>query len=57
VEWGDVAGTHLPGERLEVRLDAVGADAPEERMITLTPRGPSWHARDADLARVLHGLG
>jgi tRNA threonylcarbamoyladenosine biosynthesis protein TsaE len=58
VEWGNVAGAHLPGERLEVQIDPVGAadDDPDDRMITIVPQGPSWHGRDADLARVLHGL-
>lgn len=54
IEWGDVAGAHLPGERLEVQLDVVGAS--DDRMITLTPQGPAWLARDAELARVAHGL-
>jgi tRNA threonylcarbamoyladenosine biosynthesis protein TsaE len=58
IEWGDVASAYLPGERLEVRVDqvAVGGGSQDHRMITITPQGASWHARDADLARVLHGL-
>jgi tRNA threonylcarbamoyladenosine biosynthesis protein TsaE len=51
VEWGDVAAAHLPRERLEVRLDR-GADD-DQRQVTVTPEGPSWHARVAELERAL----
>jgi tRNA threonylcarbamoyladenosine biosynthesis protein TsaE len=61
VEWGDVAAAQLPAERLEVRLEAIavpdGAGGDDERVVTIALQGPSWHARDADLARALHGLG
>ena len=58
IEWGDIASAHLPGERLEVQVDhvAVGGGSLDHRLITIAPQGPAWHARDADLARVLHGL-
>jgi tRNA threonylcarbamoyladenosine biosynthesis protein TsaE len=55
VEWGDVAAAHLPHERLEVRLDR-GADD-DQRQVTVTPAGPSWHARAADLERALREAG
>jgi tRNA threonylcarbamoyladenosine biosynthesis protein TsaE len=64
IEWGDVAGVHLPHERLEVRLERLASDATagtdvdadDHRLVTITPRGPAWSARDADLDRVLHGI-
>jgi tRNA threonylcarbamoyladenosine biosynthesis protein TsaE len=64
IEWGDVAAVHLPHERLEVRLERLvsdadvgaDADADDHRLVTITPRGPAWSARDADLDRVLHGI-
>jgi hypothetical protein len=61
-----VAAVHLPHERLEVRLERLAsddgaarggdADADDQRLVTITPRGPAWSARDADLDRVLHGI-
>jgi tRNA threonylcarbamoyladenosine biosynthesis protein TsaE len=65
IEWGDVAAAHLPHERLEVRLERMGSDdggdgaeaeADDHRLVTITPRGPAWSARDADLDLVLHGI-
>ena len=64
IEWGDVAAVHLPHERLEVRLERLASDATagadagadDHRLVTITPRGPAWSARDADLDRVLHGI-
>ncbi len=65
VEWGDVAGSYLPAERLEVRLeivDALGADTAtagalegraDDRIITITFGGPTWHARETALALAL----
>ena len=51
VEWGDVVAAHLPRERLEVRLDRCTDD--NDRQVTVSPEGPSWHARAGDLERVL----
>lgn len=62
VEWGDVAAAHLPHVCLEVRLERLApdqgsrADLDDHRLVTITPRGPAWSARDADLERVLHGI-
>jgi len=64
IEWGDVAAAHLPHERLEVRLERLASvhdaraegDDDDHRLVTITPRGPAWSARDADLDRVLHGI-
>lgn len=58
VEWGDVATAHLPGERLEVQIDQMGAGdgSDDERSITIVPQGPSWHPRAAELARLVHRL-
>jgi tRNA threonylcarbamoyladenosine biosynthesis protein TsaE len=51
IEWGDVAAAHLPGERLEVRLDRIaGADA---RGITLRAEGSSWCSRLDEIERAL----
>lgn len=48
VEWGDVAAAYLPGdERLEVRIVRGAGD--DERVVTLTPLGPSWLTRDRAL--------
>jgi len=57
VEWGDVAATYLPAERLEIRLetrpDDQPDDRPDDRVVTITPTGPAWQARGAALAAVL----
>jgi tRNA threonylcarbamoyladenosine biosynthesis protein TsaE len=55
VEWGDVAGAYLPTERLEIRLETVDTDGAmdDDRVITMTPCGPGWRAREAALARAL----
>jgi tRNA threonylcarbamoyladenosine biosynthesis protein TsaE len=56
VEWGDVAGAYLPAERLEIRLEPVDTDgAMDDRLITLTPYGPRWHARQTALAHAVEG--
>jgi tRNA threonylcarbamoyladenosine biosynthesis protein TsaE len=52
VEWGDVAATALPAERLEVRLELAGAEA-GDREICLSPLGASWQARSRRLAEVV----
>jgi tRNA threonylcarbamoyladenosine biosynthesis protein TsaE len=61
VEWGDIAAAHLPRERLEIRLEPLaGRDAtsarPDDRLVSIALHGASWHARDADFQRALHGL-
>jgi tRNA threonylcarbamoyladenosine biosynthesis protein TsaE len=56
VEWGDAAAAHLPVEHLEIRLDVVtGTD--DDRLLTLTPIGTSWWARDHDLMAAVHRGG
>jgi tRNA threonylcarbamoyladenosine biosynthesis protein TsaE len=47
VEWGDMIGPVLPGERLEVRLAMT--DDPDERTIELVASGPGWASRIAAL--------
>ncbi len=51
IEWGDVATAHLPGDRLEVRLEATDAAAAseDERLLTFTWQGSSWSARASEL--------
>ena len=51
VEWGDVAAAHLPAERLEIQLERLVAD--DDRRVTISPEGPAWHVRAADLGRAL----
>jgi tRNA threonylcarbamoyladenosine biosynthesis protein TsaE len=51
VEWGDVVAAYLPAERLDVRLDPGPGD--DDRAITITLRGPSWHAREDALEAAL----
>jgi tRNA threonylcarbamoyladenosine biosynthesis protein TsaE len=55
VEWGDVVAAYLPAERLDVRLDPGSGD--DDRTITITPRGPSWRAREDGLDAALDGTG
>lgn len=43
VEWGDMIGPVLPGERLEVRLAMT--DDPDERTIEFVASGPAWASR------------
>jgi tRNA threonylcarbamoyladenosine biosynthesis protein TsaE len=57
VEWGDLVGSVLAPQRLEVRLERTdkladdGVDGgDDERFITLTPCGSSWSARLVTLA-------
>jgi tRNA threonylcarbamoyladenosine biosynthesis protein TsaE len=50
VEWGDAAGPLLPAERLEVRLVPAGD---EERDISVSAHGESWHVRSRRLDQVL----
>jgi tRNA threonylcarbamoyladenosine biosynthesis protein TsaE len=53
IEWGEVAATALPSERLEVRITA-GAD-PDERLIELILLGESWGRRSRRLAEIVEG--
>ena len=56
VEWGDAAAAYLPMEHLDVRLDLVtGTD--DDRLLTLTPVGTSWRARDPDLVAAVRRGG
>jgi tRNA threonylcarbamoyladenosine biosynthesis protein TsaE len=55
VEWGDVVAAYLPAERLDVRLDPGPGD--DDRTITMTPRGPSWRAREDVLDAALDDAG
>lgn len=49
VEWGDVLGPLLPGDRLDVRLEA-DPDDDGARFVTLSPRGSTWATRPLDVA-------
>ncbi|HLJ06952.1 MAG TPA: tRNA (adenosine(37)-N6)-threonylcarbamoyltransferase complex ATPase subunit type 1 TsaE [Acidimicrobiia bacterium] len=51
IEWGEVAGSALPADRLEVRLTA-GA-GPDERIIELVPLGESWRQRGRRLGEIV----
>jgi tRNA threonylcarbamoyladenosine biosynthesis protein TsaE len=51
VEWGEVAVSALPADRLEVRLSA-GA-GPDERIIELVLLGDSWRSRSRRLAEIV----
>ncbi len=53
IEWGEVAGSAVPSERLEVRLTA-GA-GPDERIIELVAQGESWRQRSRRLAELVEG--
>lgn len=55
VEWGDVIAAHLPGDRLDVRLEAGPGD--DDRMITLALNGPSWRARESAVSAAIGGAG
>lgn len=52
VEWGDVVSGEFVSDRLEVSL-AHAAGAPDDREITVVPRGPAWTGRTAALAAAL----
>ena len=54
IEWGEVAATALPSDRLEVRLTA-GA-GPDERIIELVLLGESWRRRSRRLAEIVEGF-
>lgn len=51
IEWGEVAASALPADRLEVRLTA-GA-GPDERIIELVLLGESWRRRSRRLAEIV----
>ena len=55
VEWGDMVAAYLPAERLDIRLELGAGD--DDRVVTVTPRGASWLARDAALAASLDDAG
>ncbi|HZQ76227.1 MAG TPA: tRNA (adenosine(37)-N6)-threonylcarbamoyltransferase complex ATPase subunit type 1 TsaE [Acidimicrobiia bacterium] len=53
IEWGEVAASALPPDRLEVRLTA-GA-GPDERIIELVLLGESWRRRSRRVAEIVEG--
>ncbi len=54
IEWGEVAASALPSQRLEARI-AFGA-GPDERIIELVLLGESWRRRSRRLAEIVEGL-
>lgn len=54
IEWGEVAASALPADRLEVRL-AAGAGA-DERIIELVVLGESWRRRSRRLAEIVESV-
>jgi tRNA threonylcarbamoyladenosine biosynthesis protein TsaE len=50
IEWGEVAASALPQDRLEIRITA-GA-GPDERIIELVVLGESWRRRSRLLAEI-----
>jgi tRNA threonylcarbamoyladenosine biosynthesis protein TsaE len=50
IEWADRLDGWLPGERLEIRLEAVGAD-PNHRALRWTARGPAHERLAAEALR------
>jgi tRNA threonylcarbamoyladenosine biosynthesis protein TsaE len=51
IEWGDAILPVLPKDYLEVRLTF--GDGDDERRVALKRVGPSWRARDRDLATLI----
>jgi hypothetical protein len=45
-----VGAAVLPADRLQVHLDLSNDDAEDERVGTMLPHGPAWHARQRALA-------
>ena len=45
VEWGDVVSTALGAELMTVRLEPVGTDEPDLRLVSVTATGDGWTAR------------
>ncbi|HEV3363985.1 MAG TPA: tRNA (adenosine(37)-N6)-threonylcarbamoyltransferase complex ATPase subunit type 1 TsaE [Acidimicrobiia bacterium] len=54
IEWGEVAASALPADRLDVRL-AAGA-GPDERIIELILLGESWRRRSRRLAEIVESF-
>jgi tRNA threonylcarbamoyladenosine biosynthesis protein TsaE len=61
VEWGDLASGLFPADHLDVQielgLDDCLDDFDDERIITLTASGISWHRRQVALAAALAATG
>ena len=55
IEWGEMAGSALPPDRLEVRLMA--GLGPDERIIELVLIGESWRRRSRRLAEIVESQG
>jgi tRNA threonylcarbamoyladenosine biosynthesis protein TsaE len=58
VEWGDLAAGLFPADHLEVQLDPVldtdrDTDSDQDRIISFTVSGVSWHGRQVALAAAL----
>jgi len=51
IEWGDVVVSVLPPDRLLVHLEMGESD--DERLVTVVPHGPRWHARNAAITAAL----
>lgn len=56
VEWGDVVGSVLPDDRVEITLERV-ENAPDSRRILIEARGPTWAARETALAALCNRSG
>jgi tRNA threonylcarbamoyladenosine biosynthesis protein TsaE len=54
IEWGDVVGSALPDDRLEITLERV-ENAADSRRILIEARGPNWAAREELLAALCDG--
>lgn len=55
IEWGDTIAGVLPRDFLEVRITF--GDGPDDRVIELSPVGPSWRGRIGALAAVVERFG
>lgn len=51
IEWGDAALGVLGGDVLDVRIELGPSD--DDRIITITPAGPTWASRRDDLDKAL----
>ena len=51
IEWGDAALGVLGGDVLDVRIELGPGD--DDRIITVTPAGPTWSLRRDDLEKAL----